>query len=120
MPARRLPLILAMAALIAAPLAAPAPALADPAADQITTFDAALIDTMKAGPTLGVKGRFNKLRPAIEHAFDLKTMTQFACGSAWSTFTPAQQQSLTEAFGRLTAASFAQKFSSFSGDKFVV
>ncbi len=48
---QRTPLILALAAAITAPLAAgPARAAADPAADQIASFDTVLLDTMKQGP----------------------------------------------------------------------
>lgn len=120
MPARRLPLLIALLALLIAPLAAPARALADPAAEQITSFDAALVDTMKEGPSLGVKGRYHKLEPVIARTFDLPTMARFASGPAWSSFTPAQQQAVVEAFGRLTTASYAHNFASYGGEKFVV
>ena len=66
MPAKRLPLLFAVLTLGLAPLAAaPARAAADPAASQIASFDSALLDTMKQGSSLGAKGRYRKLEPAI-------------------------------------------------------
>jgi phospholipid transport system substrate-binding protein len=121
MPFKRLPLLFALLALAVAPLAAgPARAAADPAASQIAAFDTALTDTMKAGPDLGAKGRYRKLAPVIERTFDLTAMTRFAVGPAWSTFTPAQQQAAIEAFGRLTIASYAHNFASWSGETFQI
>jgi phospholipid transport system substrate-binding protein len=119
MPFKRLPLMLALMALIAAPLAAgSARAATDPAAVQIESFDTALLDSMKAGSSLGAKGRYRKLAPVIQRTFDLTAMTRFAVGPAWSTFTPAQQQAATEAFGRLTIASYAHNFASYDGERF--
>jgi phospholipid transport system substrate-binding protein len=118
---QRTPLILALAAAIAAPLAAaPARAAADPAADQIASFDTVLLDTMKQGKSLGIKGRYDKLEPAIQRTFDLGKMARFAVGPAWSNFTASQQAQVTEAFGKLTTASWAHNFASYGGEKFVV
>jgi phospholipid transport system substrate-binding protein len=115
------PLALAIAGMIAALWAmSPARAAADPAADQISSFNAVLLDTMKAGPSLGVKGRFRKLEPTITRTFDLGKMVRFAVGAPWSGFTAAQQQQVTEAFGRLTTASWAHNFSTYSGESFKV
>jgi phospholipid transport system substrate-binding protein len=119
MPAKRLPLLLAVLTLGLAPLAvAPAHAAIDPAASQIASFDSALLDTMKQGSSLGPKGRYRKLEPVIEHTFDLPAMAKFAVGPAWSKFTPAQQHDVTEAFGKLTISSYAHNFSSYGGERF--
>lgn len=102
---------------------ASAPAVAqsaDPAAAQVDSFDTALVETMKAGKSLGVQGRFHKLEPVVARTFDIPTMIRFAVGSSWSTMTPAQQQALTAAFSRLTVASYAHNFSSYSGQRFQV
>ena len=92
----------------------------DPAAARVDAFDNALLDTMKAGPALGVKGRARKLTPAVEAAFDLPTMTRFAVGPNWAQMTPAQQSALTAAFTRLTVASYAHNFDSYGGERFDV
>ena len=101
--------------------AAPARAdSADPAAAQIDAFDAALLDAMKGAKALGVEGRYHRLEPAVARAFDIPTMIRFAVGPGWSAIPAAQQQSLTDAFERLTVASYAHNFDSFSGERFEV
>ena len=53
---------------------------------------------MKAGKSLGADGRARKLTPAVERAFDLPTMTRFAVGSAWSSYSSSDQAALIKAF----------------------
>lgn len=103
-------------------LAAPAlPAFAaDPAASQIDGLDNALISTMKEGKALGYKGRYARLKPAVERALDLDAMTRFAVGPAWTSMSEAQHSELVQAFTRLTIASYAHNFESYSGQKFSV
>jgi phospholipid transport system substrate-binding protein len=110
----------AIAGFAALPLTAATAADADPAATQVDGFDSALIGAMKAGRAVGVQGRYRALAPAVSRAFDIPTMIRFAVGPSWSTIPAAQQQSLTEAFERLTVASYAHNFDSFSGERFEV
>ena len=115
-------LSLAAAALILLSLGGQAAvaAQADPAAAQVETFDNSLLAAMKAGKAVGAKGRARQLAPAVQRAFDLPSMTSFAVGPAWSQFTPAQKQQVIEAFTRLSVASWAHNFDSFSGEQFVI
>ena len=92
----------------------------DPAASQIETFDNALLATMKDGPSLGVKGRFRKLQPAVERAFNLPAMAQYTVGPAWAKFSDADKAAVIEAFTRYSVANYASNFSSYSGDVFTV
>ena len=103
---------------IAAATAAAAPS--DPATARVEAFDAALTSVMKEGPTLGAKGRFRRLEPAVEEAFDLPLMTRFAVGPAWAGMSDADHQALIRAFARLTAASYAHNFDRFGGERFEV
>jgi len=110
----------AMAGLLAMTGAPVQAASADPAAAQVDTFDAALLDVMKAAKSLGAQGRYHRLEPAVTRAFDIPTMIRFAVGPSWSTIPAAQQQSLTAAFQRLTAAGYAHNFNGYSGETFQV
>ncbi|HKT54796.1 MAG TPA: ABC transporter substrate-binding protein [Caulobacteraceae bacterium] len=97
------------------------PAFADdPAIPQVDALDHALLEAMKGGAALGVKGRFHKLEPVVERVFDLPAMTRFAVGPTWSQLTDAQQKSLIDAFTRLTVASYAHNFASFDGERFQI
>jgi phospholipid transport system substrate-binding protein len=92
----------------------------DPTAARVQTFYDVLLDTMKQGPQLGVQGRFDKILPAVHAAYDMPTMTQIACGPNWAKIPPDKQQALIVGFERMSAAIYADRFTKFSGQKFVV
>jgi phospholipid transport system substrate-binding protein len=99
----------------AAPVQAQA---ADPAVDQIQGFYDALVASMKSGGT--TKSRYDRLKPAIEKAFDLQAMTATAIGPSWATASDADKKALTDAFTRMTIANYAKNFDSYGGEKFTV
>ncbi len=107
----------APAALI--PAAAQAQA-ADPAAAQVQRFDDTLLATMKQGRSLGFRGRYSKLEPAVKDTFDLPLMIRFAVGPSWSTLSAPDQSALLAAFTRYSTSTWAKNFSSFSGQHFQV
>jgi phospholipid transport system substrate-binding protein len=112
---------LAAAALMAA-LAAPLPAAyaqaADPGAAQIETLNVGILGIMKQSG--GVEARFRAIKPVVEQVYDMPIMTRFAVGPKWAGLASQDQDSLIQAFTRLTAASYAHNFDNFSGEKFVV
>jgi phospholipid transport system substrate-binding protein len=91
---------------------------ADLAAAQIQDFYDALTAMMKSGGT--AKSRYDKLKPAVDKAFDLPAMTATAVGPRWTGLPAAEQKGLVEAFGRMTVANYAKNFDSFHGEKFTV
>jgi phospholipid transport system substrate-binding protein len=93
---------------------------ADPAAAQIQSFYDTLLDTMKHGKALGINGRYEKLKPAVDQAYDLPLMTSLVVGSSWSTLSAGDQKDLIAAFERMTIANYASNFDDFSGEKFTV
>lgn len=111
-------LAFALAALVLG--AVPAAAATDPAVQTVQGFYDSLTDTMKHGKELGLKGRYEKLKPAVEQAYDLADMIKLVVGTSWSTLSAADQQALTEAFERMTIANYASNFDSYSGEKFTV
>lgn len=109
---------ISLAFLLFAAAGSPASAQGDPAAATVQGFYDALVASMKAGGT--AKARFEKLKPAAEQAFDLPGETALSVGPTWSSIAPADQKALIEAFERLTVASYARNFDSYSGEKFTV
>lgn len=75
---------------------------------------------MKQAADLGVRGRYEKLAPTIRSVFDLPAMTRIAVGMSWSSLAPVQQAALTEAFTRMTIATYANRFDGYSGERFDV
>ena len=91
---------------------------ADPAVTQVQGFYDVLVASMKSGGT--PKSRYDKLKPAVEKAFDLSAMTAIAVGPNWASYSDADKKALTDAFSRMTIANYAKNFDSYGGEKFLV
>src|SRR6476659_9864316 len=91
----------------------------DPAATQIETFHVGLLDTMKHAKELGVQGRYKKLEPAVDTAFDFGAMTQLIVGPTWSAMSAADRKNIIDAFRRMTIANYAKNFDGYGGEQFV-
>ncbi|MCR0984817.1 ABC transporter substrate-binding protein [Roseomonas populi] len=108
--------------LILGALAAAAPGIAlaqaaDPRA-VVERFHATLIEMMRNATQLGVRGRYQRLRPAMEASFDLPAMTRIAVGPAWTGIAPDGQARLVQAFSDWITANYASQFKGFSGESF--
>jgi phospholipid transport system substrate-binding protein len=90
----------------------------DPTVARVDKFHDALLTTMKQGEALGTAGRFKKLEPEVDVAFDLAAMTKFTVGPAWAKMTEDEHKSLIAAFRRMTIANYAHNFDVFKGQKF--
>lgn len=90
------------------------------ATEPIRQFYDVLLSNMQNGPSLGPKGRYERLEPVIGQSFDLLYMTRVAVGPAWSGISEIERQQVTNAFGRYTAATYATRFDSYSGQKLQV
>jgi len=93
---------------------------ADPAASRVNGFYEVLLGTMEHAKQLGLKGRYDKLAPALSKTYDLASMAKTAVGPSWSEFTPEQQRDLVKAFTRMTIATYASRFDGYSGEQFNV
>ena len=91
---------------------------ADPAVAQVQGFYDTLIASMKMGGS--AKGRYDKLKPGVEKAFDLAAMTATAVGPTFAAMSDADKKALIDAFSRNIIASYAKNFDSFGGEKFTV
>lgn len=97
--------------------AAPAVAQSMPTA-VVEGFHARLLEVMRNATVLGVRGREQRLRPAMEAAFNLPAMTRIAIGPAWAGLPPPEQQALVRAFGDWSIANYAKQFNGFGGESF--
>jgi phospholipid transport system substrate-binding protein len=88
--------------------------------DTIRSFYATLLATMKQGPALGESGRYAVLAPVVPQVFDVPFMTRLAVGPDWAGLTPSQRREVTAAFGRYVAATYADRFDSYSGEQLQV
>ena len=60
------------------------------------------------------------LDPEIRRDLDLPLMTRLVLGPPWRTLTPDQQQQMVDAFSEYSIATYANRFKSFSGERFSV
>ena len=103
-------------------LLAGAAARAEQAAPQtvIKSFYVVLLDVMQNAGKLGFDGRYQKLKPAIENAYNLPLMARLSVGPQWQSLTPVEQEQLSRAFAEFTVATYANRFDDYSGEKFEV
>lgn len=100
---------------------APAANAADAnAAQAVRGFYQVLLSTMRDGPKLGAKGRYDRLASAIDQTFDLAFMTRTAVGPQWFKFSDAEQEALIKAFRRYVVATYADNFDDYSGESLLV
>jgi phospholipid transport system substrate-binding protein len=92
----------------------------DPAVQTVQALCDGLLDTMKHAKELGIKGRYDKLKPLIAQTFDLADMTRIAVGPNWTTMSSQDHEALQAAFERLAVAQYASNFDGYDGEKFVV
>jgi len=95
-------------------------ARAEAGADPVRTLYATLLSVMQHGPALGANGRYAQIEPVVGRVFDLPLMTRLAVGPSWTGLNPAEQQQVTQAFGRYIAAVYADRFDSYGGEKLEV
>ena len=107
----------AAAAALSSSLARAAPA---PAVATISAFYDTLIEVMKQAKTLGFKGRYEKLEPAMRRAYNLPLMTRLSIGPDWQKLSPEQQSALTAAFSDFSISTYASRFNGYSGERFEV
>lgn len=89
-----------------------------PPSQVIQRFQAALIGAMKQAATLGFKGRYEALAPAVRESFDLFAMTKVSAGGYWKKLSAEERDKLVAIFSDLTIATYADRFDGFSGEVF--
>ena len=113
--------VMLLCVLLLMPVADPAyAAVGDPAAGQVQTLTASLLQSMRAGPAEPMTERYRRLEPVINQIFGMPLMTRLAVGPEWTNFSPEQQNAVIAAFSRFTIANYAHNFRDFSGEKFEI
>jgi phospholipid transport system substrate-binding protein len=116
----RMKLTILSVAVAAGLLSTPAGADLSPPQTVLQTFYNVLLGVMKDSKGLGFAGRYQRLKPAIETAYNLPLMSRLSIGPQWQSLTPEQQQQLAAAFAEFTVATYANRFDDYSGEKFEV
>lgn len=88
--------------------------------DRIAQLNATLLDVMKNADALGFKGRHEKLQPVMAGLYDFALMSRVAVGAYWKGLDEESRRRLTDAFQRMSIATYAARFDGYSGEKFEI
>ena len=111
---------LCLALLVAVGLPPPGLAAVSDPEGTVQGFYGVLLSTMRDGRALGESGRYARLAPVVDRTFDIPTMTRLAIGPSWRTLSAAQQQQVMAAFAHYVAATYADRFDTYSGEQLQV
>ena len=102
---------------LAAQAALPAPAASAAGAQaKVDRFHEALLAAMQAG---GLDERLTLLRPAVAEFFDVATVARISVGASWRGLAEERRAAFVELLGRLIVATYADRFDSYGGQRFV-
>ena len=77
-----------------------------------------LLSAMSGGSALGFKGREEMLAPVVVETFDFDSICRIVTGRYWKAASDEQKTRFMEVFKKLSVATYASNFASFSGEKF--
>src|SRR5215475_13593378 len=89
-------------------------------AQRIAGLHGALLETMKQGRQLGMKGRYDQLAPILFETYDVPLMARIAVGPSWQSMPSTQQSAVVGAFSQMMVATYASRFDEFSGERFEI
>jgi phospholipid transport system substrate-binding protein len=86
----------------------------------VSTFQDTLLAIMKEAGPLGFEGRYKRLQPAMESAFDLEQMTRIVVGGRWAKLSEGERKQVVDLFRRFSVATYASEFSGYDGEQFEI
>ncbi len=86
----------------------------------VEQLDHTLLQCMKKGPELGFSGRYALLEPVMKKYFFYSLMVKKSTGSWWRSMTTSQQKELLEKYITWSISTYADRFSSYKGQQFIV
>lgn len=90
------------------------------AEDTVNNLHAELLLAMQLPEKTSVAKRIETLKPVIEASFDFTTIAKIILGDSWPTLSNEQRSVFQDTLQRLSVATYADHFSKFSGEKFLV
>lgn len=111
-------LVLALA--VTMPIASQAAEAAQGPMALVSRLNDTLIEVMRNAKDLGYRGRYERLAPVLKQTFNFPVMAGISSGSHWRGFSAEQKANLSDAFGRMSIGTFANRFDGFGGERFEV
>lgn len=91
-----------------------------PATRVIASLNAALLNALQHAEQLGYQGRYDKIGPAVDGAFDVAFMAEKSIGRYWKPLSDADRTKWVGLFREFTVANYAGNFDHFSGQRFEI
>jgi len=89
------------------------------ASQVVSDFQSTLLSVMQQGNS-DFDARFEQLKPVVLKTHDLAKMTRIVISKEWRGLAKEQKQQLINHIARLSIASYAHYFKSYSGEKFKI
>jgi phospholipid transport system substrate-binding protein len=86
----------------------------------VSAFQQELLATMKEAKNLGFEGRYQRLLPAMELAFDFDEITRIAVGRGWIRMNKSKQNQVVDLFRRFSVSTYASALNGYSGEQFEI
>lgn len=92
---------------------------ADPEAPAtVEQFHETLLQIMRNAESLGFDGRYDTLEPVVQSNFDTPLIAKVILGRHWQSLNDEQKQQFINIFNELSITTYANRFSSYDGEKF--
>jgi phospholipid transport system substrate-binding protein len=108
--------VTAVAALLLTTLA-PCPGAEETATKTVERLNAAIADLLPKAEQLGYAGRFERLKPAMEQAFDFEFMAEKSLGRHWKDLSDEQKKQWGAAFREYAVANYAANLDKNAGQR---
>ena len=86
----------------------------------VTRLQAALVETAALEPDPGLAERHELLAPVVSETHDLGTMGRLTVRRFWREWNEAERARFSEAFARLSIATYASRFAGVAADSFAI
>ncbi|MGH6943959.1 MAG: ABC transporter substrate-binding protein [Geminicoccaceae bacterium] len=86
----------------------------------VETLNHALLEVMRQADELGYRGRYGRLAPTLEAAYNFPFMTRVAVGRGWSGMSEQERGRLTDLFKQMSIATYAARFDGYGGERFEI
>jgi phospholipid transport system substrate-binding protein len=90
------------------------------AEDTVNNLHTELLLAMQLPEKTSVAKRIETLKPVIEASFDFPTIARIILSDSWGSLSNEQRSVFQDTLQRLSVATYADHFSKFSGEKFLV
>ena len=84
----------------------------------VNNLQQTLIKVMKESEALDYDGRYEILEPVVMDSFDFDTIARITMGRYWKKLDEEQKAEFINIFSRLSIATYAAQFNSYSGEVF--